>query len=73
MVTALLASPTSVFLLYTLRLSPSPLPRGLLHFMETFDGWLLSCLDTQMMKYQYDQASIVTSTPLAGLCYKYVE
>jgi len=26
-----------------------------------------------MMKYQYDQASIVTSTPLAGLCYKYVE
>jgi len=41
--------------------------------METFDGWLLSCLDTLMMKYQYDQASIVTSTPLAGLCYRYVE
>jgi hypothetical protein len=41
--------------------------------METFDGWLLSCLDTLMMKYQYDQASIVTSTPLAGLCCRYVE
>jgi len=50
------------------------LPRLLGHLCspETLGGWLLSYWELQKATHQYDQASVVTFTPLVVSCYMYV-
>jgi len=45
---------------------------GQRNFTEAFHGWLPSCSNNGRMIYQYDQASLATSTHSAVSCYKYV-